>query len=96
MASKNPATRRRQRQRRKERAKQAKREKGQRYYVGVAQRYSPYEEDRFFYRSCTVKNRYPTEEAAIHACIVGAAERGARLTWYKCGLCDGWHITSRV
>ncbi len=96
MASKNPATRRRQRRRQKERAREAKRADWQRYHNEIAQRYSPYAAERYAFRSCTGKNRYSTEEKAIHACIVGSAARGARLSWYRCSLCKGWHITSRI
>ena len=96
MASKNPATRKRQRQRRKERERDARRADWKRYHNEVAQRYSPCAADLFAFRACTGKNRYATEERAIHACIVGSARRGAQLSWYRCDLCDGWHITSRV
>ncbi|MDO4849392.1 MAG: hypothetical protein Q4B45_06460 [Coriobacteriia bacterium] len=96
MASKNPATRKRQRRRRKERGRDAKRADLKRYHGEIAQRYSPYAADHFAFRSCTGKNRRTTEEKAIHACIVGSAKRGVRLSWYRCDLCNGWHITSRV
>ena len=96
MASKKPATRKRQRQRHKERERDARRADWKRYHSEVAQRYSLYAADHFAFRSCTGKNRYTTEERAIHACIVGSAERGVRLSWYHCDLCNGWRITSRV
>ena len=79
MASKNPATRKRQRQRRKERERDARRADWKRYHSEITQRYSPCAADHFAFRSCTGKNRYTTEERAIHACIVGSAKRGVRL-----------------
>lgn len=94
MSSKNPATRRRQRKRKKERIKAEKRRAKRQYYDEISLAYSPYQEDRFMHRSCAGKNRYATEEKAIHACIIGSANAGVPLSWYKCYRCDGWHTTS--
>lgn len=94
MSSKNPETRKRQKKRSKERSKRAKQREKRQWRDEASLKYSPYQEDRFMCRSCATKNRYDTEEKAIHACIVGSAKRGATLTWYKCGRCNGWHITS--
>ncbi len=57
--------------------------------------HSPYHEDCLMLCSYASKNRYDTEEKAIHACIVGSANTGASLVWYRCVRCEGWHITSR-
>lgn len=94
MLSHNPKTRRRQRRRRKERAKANKRKNLQRYYDDLSLMHSPYQEDQFMRKSCARKNRYSTEIKAIHACIVRSAKSGMPLSWYKCGRCNGWHITS--
>ena len=95
MSSKNPATRKRQRQRKKERVKANRQREREQRYEKLSLKYSPYEEDRFMQQSCASKNRYDTEEKAIRACITASANRGVKLSWYKCGRCNGWHITSR-
>ncbi len=92
MATKNPATRKRQRKRQKEKAREARGRELRRSSDGSVRAPGASE---YFYRSCKSKNRYTSEGRAIHACIVGSTERGALLTWYKCRFCEGWHITSR-
>lgn len=94
MSSSNPMTRKRQKKHRKERDRAAKQKAVERWCETTSLKHSPYEEDRFFGRSCAVKNRYDTEEKAIRACIVSSASRGVKLVWYRCGRCGGWHITS--
>ena len=94
MSSSNPMTRKRQKKRRRERARAARQKAKERWCKTISLRHSPYEEDRFFGRSCAAKNRYDTEERAIHACIVASASRGVKLDWYRCTRCGGWHITS--
>lgn len=94
MSSSNPMTRKRQRKHRRERARAARQKAEERWCEMISLRHSPYEEDRFFERSCAAKNRYDTEERAIRACIVASASRGVKLGWYRCARCGGWHITS--
>ncbi len=95
MKSSNPMTRKRQRRNRKERMKAEKQKAKLQSEDMLSLMYSPYQEDLFMLRSCASKNRYDTEEKAIHACIVGSARTGASLVWYGCSRCEGWHITSR-
>lgn len=94
MSSSNPMTRKRQRKHRRERARAARQKVEERWCETISLRHSPYEEDRFFERSCAAKNRYDTEERAIRACIVASASRGVKLGWYRCARCGDWHITS--
>ncbi len=95
MSSKNPKTRRRERRNRKERLRAEKRKARLREEDELSLQYSPYQEDHFMLRSCASKNKYDTEEKAIHACIVRSRKTGASLVWYRCSRCGGWHITSR-
>lgn len=39
-------------------------------------------------RACGRKQRFGSERAAARAA-------GARLTFYRCGACHGWHLTKR-
>lgn len=47
------------------------------------------------WRSCRSKRRYATEElvAAVAANVL--AKKRIQLSWYKCGVCKCFHLTSR-
>jgi len=46
--------------------------------------------------ACKAKKRYPNERAAIHAAIGSSATFGKPMRWYRCDVCRGYHLTSKV
>jgi hypothetical protein len=46
--------------------------------------------------SCVRKSRYRSQQVALEVAARCTAERGTPLHVYSCGLCGGWHLTSRI
>jgi hypothetical protein len=46
--------------------------------------------------SCVRKSRYRTQQVALVVAARCTADRGTPLHVYSCGLCGGWHLTSRI
>ena len=52
--------------------------------------------DGLVYRTCTRKNRYDSENAAMRAIRYLSRKVKEPLTFYECPLCEGWHLCKVV
>jgi len=53
-------------------------------------------ESRFHIKRCLKKRRYDDESEALTNAAYRVGKDVSKLRAYKCPVCKGWHLTSRV